>query len=243
MFPSRRIITSGGDVFRDEYSLAFDGTDDYLNCGDVLDIGTADFTLSIWAKASDWDTKNLVAKHVSGNTWRWQTDNNNPPTMRYYGYTGGEFVGTYIGNTSGINLDLLQNQWVHFVLSNDRSGNTVGYINGQYDDSDSSDATDITNSGNLTIGAFGAGSPSEISISEVAIYNKALSGSEVKTMYNSREPYNHKESSFVSNLVGWWRMGDGIEGGAGTTIYDTSSNSNNGTMTNMAAVDFEGDTP
>ena len=44
----------GGDVFRDEYSLTFDGTNDHLNCGNVLDIGTADFTLSIWAKASDW---------------------------------------------------------------------------------------------------------------------------------------------------------------------------------------------
>ena len=243
MLTSRKITVMSGDVFRNEYSLTFDGTDDYLNCGDVLDIGTADFTLSIWAKASDWDTINLVSKHVSGNTWRWQTDNNDPPTMRYYGYTGGAFVGTYIGNTSGIDLDLLKNQWVHFALSNDRSGNTVGYINGQYDDSDSSDATDITNSGDFIIGAFGSGSPSAVTISEVAIYNKALSGSEVKTMYNGREPYNHQEGSFARNLTGWWRMGDGLEQASGTTIYDMSDNSNNGTMTNMASDDYVGDTP
>ena len=31
MFTSRRIATMGGDVFRDEFSLAFDGTDDYVN--------------------------------------------------------------------------------------------------------------------------------------------------------------------------------------------------------------------
>ena len=31
MFPTRRIVTSGGDVFRDEYSLAFDGTNDYVS--------------------------------------------------------------------------------------------------------------------------------------------------------------------------------------------------------------------
>ena len=242
MFKSKR-ITMGGDVFRNERSITFDGTNDYINCGDVLDIGTADFTLSIWAKASDWDTINLISKHVSGNTWRFQTDNNDPPTMRYYGYTGAAFVGTYIGNTSGIDLDLLKNQWVHFVLSNDRSGNTVGYINGQYDDSDSSDATDITNSGNLTIAAFGASSTSAVTISEVAIYNKALSGSEVKTMYNGREPYNHQEGSFASNLTGWWRMGDGLEGGVATTIYDMSNNSNNATMVNMAQDDIIGDTP
>ena len=242
MFTSKRIAISG-DVFRNEHSITFDGTNDYLNCGDVLDIGTDDFTLSIWAKASDWDTINLISKHVSGNTWRFQTDNNDPPTMRYYGYTGGAFVGTYIGNTSGIDLDLLKNQWVHFVLSNDRNGNTVGYINGQYDDSDSSDATDITNSGDFIIGAFGSSSPSAVTISEVAIYNKALSGSEVKTMYNGREPYNHQEGSFAKNLTGWWRMGDGLEGGVATTIYDMSNNSNNATMVNMAQDDIIGDTP
>ena len=242
MFTSKRIAISG-DVFRDEHSLTFDGSNDYISCGNGLDIGTDDFTLSIWAKASDWDSVNLISKHVTGNTWRWQTDNNDPPTMRYYGYTGGAFVGTYIGNTSGINLDLLKNQWVHFALSNDRNGNIVGYINGQYDDADSSDATDITNSGHFMIAAFGSGTVSAVTVSEAAIYNKALSASEVKTIYNGREPYNHKESSFASNLTGWWRMGDGLERGSGTTIYDMSNNSNNGTMVNMAADDFVGDTP
>ena len=38
-------------------------------------------------------------------------------------------------------------------------------------------------------------------------------------------------------------MGDGTERGSGTTVYDMSSNSNDGTMTNMDATDFEGDTP
>ena len=33
MFPTRRITTGGGDKFRDEFSLAFDGTNDYVNCG------------------------------------------------------------------------------------------------------------------------------------------------------------------------------------------------------------------
>ena len=32
MFPTRRIITSGGDVFRDEHSIAFDGSNDYIDC-------------------------------------------------------------------------------------------------------------------------------------------------------------------------------------------------------------------
>ena len=80
-------------------------------------------------------------------------------------------------------------------------------------------------------------------ISEIFFYNKVLSASEVATIYNGREPYNHKEGIASGNLQAWWRMGDGLERGSGTTIHDMSDNSNNGTMTNMEAVDFNGDTP
>ena len=38
-------------------------------------------------------------------------------------------------------------------------------------------------------------------------------------------------------------MGDGTERGSGTTVYDMSANSNNGTMTNFNGSDFTGDTP
>ena len=38
-------------------------------------------------------------------------------------------------------------------------------------------------------------------------------------------------------------MGDGLENSSGTTIYDMSKNSNNGTMTNFPAGVFTGDTP
>ena len=80
-------------------------------------------------------------------------------------------------------------------------------------------------------------------MSEVAIYDSALTANQVKTIYNGREPYNHKEGVASGNLTSWYRMGDGLENHSGTTIYDMSDNTNNGTMTNMSADDFEGDTP
>ena len=33
MLGARKQVVLGGDVFRDEYSLAFDGTNDYIDCG------------------------------------------------------------------------------------------------------------------------------------------------------------------------------------------------------------------
>ena len=51
-------------------------------------------------------------------------------------------------------------------------------------------------------------------------------------MYNGREPYNHKEGIASAYLKGWWRLGDGSEGGSGSTVYDMSGNGNDGTVEN-----------
>ena len=68
---------------------------------------------------------------------------------------------------------------------------------------------------------------------DVAIFNSELSASDVTSIYNSGYP---KDESSTSNLVGYWKMGDGA---TYPTIPDDSSNSNDGTMTNMASDDIE----
>lgn len=242
MFTSTKMAVLGGDEFRDEYSLAFDGTNDYINFGNVLNLGTGDFSISMWVKASDFNDKRFLVKYNDANNrWYVRTNGDNPPKLQFYSKMGGSDTNGYVGG-SGIDLDTLQNQWVHFVISSDRDGNNIGYINGILDASRSGDATDLDQSGNLQICKYDS-TYYDCSISEVAFYDKALSANEVNTIYNGREPFNHKNSAFSGNLTAWWRMGDGLENASGTTIYDMSSNSNNGTMTNMDAVDFEGDTP
>jgi hypothetical protein len=64
-------------------------------------------------------------------------------------------------------------------------------------------------------------------IDEVAIFNSALSASDVTSIYNSGTPND------ISSLspVGWWRMGDN-DGGTGTTVTDQGSGGNDGTLTN-----------
>jgi len=74
-------------------------------------------------------------------------------------------------------------------------------------------------------------------IDEVAIFGSTISAGDVTAIYNSGVPADLTSLS----PVGWWRMGDGTEAGSGTTIYDMSSNSNNGTLTNGPA--YSTDTP
>ena len=64
----------------------------------------------------------------------------------------------------------------------------------------------------------------------------------MNAVYNSGEPIaldsNTKDYGQSSNLVGWWRMGDPNGTAAFPTIVDQSTNSNDGTMTNMTSGDI-----
>ena len=74
-------------------------------------------------------------------------------------------------------------------------------------------------------------------LDEVAIWNASLSSADITDIYNSGVPNDLTESASydtdrTSNLIGYWRNGDGTENGSGTTIHDMSSNSNDMTLTN-----------
>jgi hypothetical protein len=81
-------------------------------------------------------------------------------------------------------------------------------------------------------------------IDDVAIWDVVLNATNVTAIYNSGQPFNLASDSGnynqSGNLVGYWLMGDGD---TYPTITDRSSNSNDGTMTNMAEGDIETEAP
>jgi len=200
MFPTRRITTMGGDKFRDEFSLSFDGTNDYIDCGDKSAFDIQSFTISAWIKINDVDYNGILSHYATNNGYN------------FFVNTDGK-LRTYIGDNTGANslvsgTALGANKWYHCVTTY-TSGTRKIYLNGVEDGSSSTAVTITFPTGSLVIGeaidAYMNGN-----ISEVTIYDKALSASEVKTLYNGREPYNHKEGVCSSNLQAWWRMGDGV---------------------------------
>ena len=244
MFPSRR-TTLGGDVFRDEYSLEFDGTDYYVYCGNPSDLqitGTA-ITASAWININSFVEWSLIFGNASGGSWT------NGWALLWSGGASGKlkFSINHFNNFASYDYpDTLTNQWEHVVGTYDGAYIKI-YVNGVLWSKVDSEFTDsIGNTENTVIGIHESGTDVFFNgkISETALYNTALTASQIKTLYNGREPYNHKEGIAAGNLVSWCRMGDGTERGVGTTIYDMSANTNDGTMTNMdAATDYTGDTP
>ena len=212
MFPSRRIAISGGDKFRDEHSLTFDGSDDYISAGDITIVdGLDDFSLGVWVKYLDDSSQSFIDKGgyagvgaafggyynetVDSGRFRFAIDNG----LYFYYNASAQY--------------LPQNQWHHTVVTYSNTNDRIFfYFNGIQ-------ITPTTNVGTykavpstnhpVKIGINGS-SYSNQKVSEAFIYNKELSPSEVRTLYNGREPYNHKEGIASGNLKAWWRMGDGV---------------------------------
>ena len=201
----------GGDKFRDEYSLAFDGTDDYVETslnGNTFD---GNFTISAWVKNEIEDIYHSIFSHYEDANNYMQlyipkSSASQPSKTVFNGTIGGSSL--YVTGATQI---FATNNWVHVVFTQDDDANAqVMYVNAV------SDATETRNwdmdyAGTTRIGR-NSSSGSHIhqgNISEIAIYDTALSASQVKTLYNGREPYNHKEGIASGNLKAWYRMGDG----------------------------------
>ena len=85
MFPTRR-ITLGGDVFRDEHSLAFDGTDDYIQTGEKFENNL--FTVSAWINMSAVDTESQAIfsnRGSSGEGYMCYLNSTEKPTIKFEG--------------------------------------------------------------------------------------------------------------------------------------------------------------
>jgi hypothetical protein len=236
MFPTRRITTMGGDKFRDEFSLAFDGTDDYVNCGHNSDFefdnGSASlFHVSIWVKITGGTGSDdtFISKYDYGvNKREWRISLNASQQLKCVFSSNG--TATASAQTSST---LVQDRWYNIGLTYDGTQGTADnrctiYLDGVIQTFSSAgtipaqvneDDAPLTISCMLSSGSA-SGIPS-INVSEVAIYDTFLSASQVKTLYNGREPYNHKEGIASGNLKAWWRMGDGRLDGSAQITGDT----------------------
>ena len=233
-----RIINS----FNNIYSTHFDGVDDYVNIdssGSVINTSIGSF--SLWAK--------IGVMGSSGYFLNYRVDANNQIQLFYHA-SSNEVRMTYkAGGTpnSSILTDAIENDglWHHIAGTWNSSGNVKIYL-----DSTLKDTTAI--SGTLTgtpiyasIGSSGVSSSYYLgNIDEVSLFDKELDQTEVTNLYNNGLPFNPKP---LTNMIGYWKMGDGgITGNpiaTFPTILDDSSNSNDGTMTNMTSTDFQADVP
>ena len=168
-------------------SIVFDGVDDYVNCGSNSSLNLGSLTLSAWVKAStNVSTYRAIIADESitgASTWNYRLYILQSSGLVAFDVSGGGYSG--VSSTYAIN----NNQWYHICAVRTSPGGTQNlYINGILNNS-SSDTTSITTlSYAVWIGRspFGGGVyPFSGNISQVSIYNRSLTATEVLQNYNA----------------------------------------------------------
>jgi hypothetical protein len=238
----RTINTDIAPGFSNVYSLNFDGVDDYLQIGDQnifsFGNGTTDspFSFSYWIKPqSVAQGVGVFGKYssVSIREYSVQFAFNNLRIKLEDSINGGQIS---LGSTQPLTV----NVWHHIVMTYDGSGNDSGltiYVNGSIPgQSTASLGTYVAMSNtaaDFTIGVVAQSNFYEGNMDEFSVFNVELTAAQVLAIYNAGTPI---DLSTYIGLIGWWRMGDS---GVFPVINDSSTNTNNATMTNMVAADIE----
>ena len=177
-------------------SFIFDGTNDQIIvASDVLDIGLSDFTIKVWFKTNSSANGSFIANQVS-NGWN---------GFNYWISNGQIYCVVDWGNSQQYGAIITtatynDNTWKEavFVMNGSTVSNWKIYINGSlvnkslaFESQPTLSGLGISNNVPLTIGTREFGGFYNGNISQVQIYNRALSATEVMQNFNAmRERYN-----------------------------------------------------
>tara|TARA_R110000765_G_scaffold47277_1_gene97219 strand:+ start:1977 stop:2684 length:708 start_codon:yes stop_codon:yes gene_type:complete len=213
--------------FSNNYSLSFDGTEDYVavpNSSD-FDFGTGDFCWSFWVNYTTHT--NYVGLFSTGYT-------NSEYRLKFH--TSGQIL--HLQNADGdsqvadLGTNIAGDGWHHLLL-NRVSGTIYTYLDGSQVDSDVRAGNVNSNGKVIQIAANTANFTLTGNLDEIALWKgTSLSSGQIATVYNSGVP---ADLSGESGLIAYWRF----EEGTGTSAADSSENSNTGTLINGTAWDTD----
>jgi hypothetical protein len=199
-------------AFQNTYSLQFDGVNDYLSAFlPVLDQeSNVPFSIAMWVNPVNIDAnvRSLFSNFTNKGKFVFVQNGR----VAFYLLSSGS-AGLAI--TSGIVLS--PGVWSHIVVTYDGSSLITGlkiYAGGILN---ASTTTINTLSGTIVGGNIAQiGAQTAVGtryypgkLDEIAIYNKALSAAEVLQLYNGGAAVNCNILPTKTNLVHWYRMGDG----------------------------------
>jgi len=201
------------------YSMEFDGTSDYIDCGgsDVFSFGNATtdspFSISAWINMDDATRFRIISKFDSSSfsEYIFTVGGTDQLTFRLYDNSENAFI-TRKYNTA---LTSYEGQWIHVVGTYDGTRVSSGiklYLNGvKVDNIDNNsgnyDAMENTTQP-LYIGRQG-NFYANGKIDEVAVFNTALTAQEVLSIYNATETGKTADlDDLTTPPIKWYRMGD-----------------------------------
>ena len=218
--------------FLNRNAVDFDGSNDNMTVSSTSDFafGTGGFTISFWMKPDGTNNSSGFGVNIldmrssitQAKPSLWMSSVGSNSILKYYAN------GAYKAQTSTVTIS--SGTWYHVMVANDGSTTRI-YLNGN--STPVASGTDTTSyvAAGLRLGSYHANLYYyQGSIDELGIWNSDKSSS-LSTIYSGGTP----ETLPTSDLVAWWKMGDGT-GDSGSTINDMSTNTNTGTLNNGAAI-------
>ena len=239
---------SGGAIIDKFSSFAgsFDGSADFVLLPEVAALKpTAALSISLWAKPNAWDMTNggnsdyfLGCISSGGFGIRMINSGGQVTKIEFLirvDDSGSGSAGYITANVNEATTEALTG-WNHIAATYD--GTTAKlYVNagttGVTNATSASNAAIVYHAANSRPVMLGADALADTTgqnfyhglLDDVAIFDAALTAGNISTIYNGGVPNN---ISGMSNLVGYWLF----EEGSGTTVEDSSTNSNNGGLGN-----------
>ena len=197
-------------------ALSFNGSSNWVNISNSTTLNQANFTAFAWFKTTSNSDQKIISNNISYH--QLQTLN-------------GHLRICVNGCTEGSTI-VNDNKWHLAVVVGDATS-IRAYLDGNStaEITQSVSSNDMT--GTFSIGKVGNGDSSYLFnglIDDVRIYSRALSASEIQSLYKSGEKTENvnQNSKLTNGLVGLWSLnGQDV---SGSTAYDRSGSGNNGTI-------------
>ena len=212
------------------YALAFDGND-YIDLGNdsSLRITTA-MTISCWIKTTNSGNNTIIGRELGSGTGRdWKLYLNNGNVLFWCSADGTAGDITILTSSFTVN----DGNWHNLIAVNDGTNQYI-YIDGNLNNSNSGGQTINASTTNNYIGARNANTFFlNGSLSNLSIWNTALTSSQVTEIYSEGIPQNLNNHSAVSSLVSWWQLGSNSSWTSPSWTVLDEVGINNGTSWNM----------
>jgi len=230
---------ASGGAFVNQYSVSFDGTDDYMDAGNVTELNSISaFTISMWINFEHITGSSIMSVFTSGSSTsdRIEIVFNSLSEVRF-GVNGS--ISSCSFNISSPTNYRSTDAWHNIVCTYDGTNVTLFFDGSQKATTTSSvpSSTSSTHGNDATVGRRTLGGGSFYFngyIDEVAIFNSALTAEQITNIYKGEEnggsggTHGVPGSLSTFNPVAWWRMGDGSDG----------SGNADGTLVNIGGTDF-----
>lgn len=159
-------------------ALSLNGTSNYINFGDILDIVSNNRTYSIWVYTSNLTTtQGIIGKYEASSA-----------ATRNFVYMSSAAVGKMrcishsVASTSTASMQ--SNTWTHICATIVNNSAITLYINGVLDSTIGAPSLSATDTHNFQVGALNGASFYTGRLQDARVYNRALTQIEITALYN-----------------------------------------------------------